>query len=232
MKTNIVKAIINMGCIPCPDVKKYYQELGRADNLNSAVLEYIKDCFASTIREKTDASRNRKMSSFFSYTGENPSFAIMNGDIVQVAIVTDKNEQVTYPDNVADVFKYDSASDEFKQADTDDSPRQILYITAVTDGVDKLKALYATYGTVLSAYAQGRTMDNPANLLNPIYTKTDECKWEMMCVVPDSIYQTLHKQNRLELEALVQMGRGVEMETVTICTTDGQQPAKLFKSIR
>ena len=68
MKTNIAKAIINMSCMPCRDTLAHYTQLDRAQTLEQAVTEYIKDCFASTVREKTNEGRNKKMASTFSQT--------------------------------------------------------------------------------------------------------------------------------------------------------------------
>ena len=50
MKTNIAKAIINMSCMPCRDTLAHYTQLDRAQTLEQAVTEYIKDCFASTVK--------------------------------------------------------------------------------------------------------------------------------------------------------------------------------------
>lgn len=218
MKTNIAKAIINMSCMPCRDTLAHYTQLGRAQTLEQAVTEYIKDCFASTVREKTNEGRNKKMASTFSQTGEDPTFTVMGGDAVRLAITEDKSAPATYHAAVEPVFVAE-----------DGTSHPTLYITVVTDGKSGIRAIYAVYGSLYTA--QGAVVPNPAEQFADLYTKTEDCDWEVMCLVPDDLYNTLHKQNRLELEALVNMGRGVCSKDVTVQTSSGPVAAKLFYTI-
>lgn len=218
MKTNIAKAIINMSCMPCRDTLAHYTQLDRAQTLEQAVTEYIKDCFASTVREKTNEGRNKKMASTFSQTGEDPTFTVMGGDAVRLAITEDKSAPATYHAAVEPVFVAE-----------DGTSHPTLYITAVTDGKSGIRAIYAAYGSLYTA--QGSVVPNPAEQFADLYTKTEDCDWEVMCLVPDDLYNTLHKQNRLELEALVSMGRGVCSKDVTVQTSSGPVAAKLFYAI-
>ncbi len=218
MKTNIAKAIINMSCMPCRDTLAHYTQLDRAQTLEQAVTEYIKDCFASTVREKTNEGRNKKMASTFSQTGEDPTFTVMGGDAVRLAITEDKSAPATYHAAVEPVFVAE-----------DGSSHPTLYITVVTDGKSGIRAIYAAYGSLYTA--QGAVVPNPAEQFADLYTKTEDCDWEVMCLVPDDLYNTLHKQNRLELEALVNMGRGVCSKDVTVQTSSGPVAAKLFYTI-
>lgn len=218
MKTNIAKAIINMSCMPCRDTLAHYTQLDRAQTLEQAVTEYIKDCFASTVREKTNEGRNKKMASTFSQTGEDPTFTVMGGDAVRLAITEDKSAPATYHAAVEPVFVAE-----------DGTSHPALYITVVTDGKSGIRAIYAAYGSLYTA--QGAVVPNPAEQFAALYTKTEDCDWEVMCLVPDDLYNTLHKQNRLELEALISMGRGVCSKDVTVQTSSGSVAAKLFYTI-
>lgn len=218
MKTNIAKAIINMSCMPCRDTLAHYTQLDRAQTLEQAVTEYIKDCFASTVREKTNEGRNKKMASTFSQTGEDPTFTVMGGDAVRLAITEDKSAPATYHAAVEPVFVAE-----------DGTSHPTLYITVVTDGKSGIRAIYAAYGSLYTA--QGAVVPNPAEQFADLYTKTEDCDWEVMCLVPDDLYNTLHKQNRLELEALISMGRGVCSKDVTVQTSSGPVAAKLFYAI-
>lgn len=218
MKTNIAKAIINMSCMPCRDTLAHYTQLDRAQTLEQAVTEYIKDCFASTVREKTNEGRSKKMASTFSQTGEDPTFTVMGGDAVRLAITEDKSAPATYHAAVEPVFVAE-----------DGSSHPTLYITVVTDGKSGIRAIYAAYGSLYTA--QGAVVPNPADLFADLYTKTEDCDWEVMCLVPDDLYNTLHKQNRLELEALISMGRGVCSKDVTVQTPSGPVATKLFYTI-
>lgn len=218
MKTNIAKAIINMSCMPCRDTLAHYTQLDRAQTLEQAVTEYIKDCFANTVREKTNEGRNKKMASTFSQTGEDPTFTVMGGDAVRLAITEDKSAPATYHAAVESVFVAE-----------DGTSHPALYITVVTDGKSGIRAIYAAYGSLYTA--QGFVVPNPAEQFADLYTKTEDCDWEVMCLVPDDLYNTLHKQNRLELEALISMGRGVCSKDVTVQTSSGPVAAKLFYTI-
>ena len=149
MKTNIAKAIINMSCMPCRDTLAHYTQLDRAQTLEQAVTEYIKDCFASTVREKTNEGRNKKMASTFSQTGEDPTFTVMGGDAVRLAITEDKSAPATYHAAVEPVFVAE-----------DGTSHPALYITVVTDGKSGIRAIYAAYGSLYTA--QGAVVPNPA----------------------------------------------------------------------
>ena len=46
MKSNIIKAAINLGCIPGTKILEFYKEIGRdCADVNEAAFDYIQDIF-------------------------------------------------------------------------------------------------------------------------------------------------------------------------------------------
>lgn len=87
MRTNIIRAIINLVNNPLVELKDFYESRNRANSAGDALEEYVKDLFAGTISEMDATARNRIMSQCFSYLGNqnNPPDAIIRGgDAIEV----------------------------------------------------------------------------------------------------------------------------------------------------
>lgn len=94
MRTNIIRAIINLVNKPVVELKEYAQSHNRANSMGGALEEYIKDIFADTVGEIDIEKRNRKISECFSYLGNQnnpPDSIIRGGDAIEVKKIESKN---------------------------------------------------------------------------------------------------------------------------------------------
>ena len=57
LKNNILKAIINLVQTPTYELKEFYNNHNRANNMGDALEEYIKDVFAGTYSIKDEQQR-------------------------------------------------------------------------------------------------------------------------------------------------------------------------------
>ena len=82
MKSNIIKAAINLGCIPGTKILEFYKEIGRdCADVNEAAFDYIQDIFAGTVREEDAATRAKKLKMTFDPDAEDyPTMAVGGGD--------------------------------------------------------------------------------------------------------------------------------------------------------
>lgn len=216
MKTNILKLIINSTCIPAVKLGEYYNQLGRATDDESCAREYVKDCLCSTVREKTDDMRMRKMNSMLENFGGYPIADIIGDDAVILSVIDDKTGKITLPEPI--------------QAKLGD--RDTIYVTTVVkDGI--LSGIFAAFGAEYADNTDGTsTVENPAQAFSYVYSLHDDAKYEFMFIVDSELYATYHMQTRLEVETLAQVGRGLEMKDVKIKTNSGERPAKLFTVYR
>lgn len=84
---NIIDAIIQLVSDPKVKLKFYSESHNRANNMGEALEEYVKDLFASTVNEKDENVRNSKLSSVFSYLGNQnnpPDSMLRGGDAIEV----------------------------------------------------------------------------------------------------------------------------------------------------
>ena len=189
MKSNIIKAAINLGCIPGTKILEFYKEIGRdCADVNEAAFDYIQDIFAGTVREEDAATRAKKLKMTFDPDAEDyPTMAVGGG------------ETVVLPEPITPFFTYDEDEECYKSGGDEN---RALYITVVTDG-DLIKGVYMLYGEQYKALAgDGTEVENGRTAVSKIFDCLD-CKFEAIAVVPKEYYGTLHMQNRLELESLI-----------------------------
>ena len=203
MKSNIIKAAINLGCIPCNNIFDFYKEIGRdCKDVNGAAFDYILDVFAGTVREENAAAREKKLKMTFDPDAEDyPTAAIGggDGDVIILNRISDPEEPVVLPEPIKEYFTYDEDDECYKSGGDEN---RALYITVLTDG-DLLKGVYMLYGEQYRALAgDGTEVMNGRKALSGIFDCLD-CKFEAVAVVPKEYFGTLHMQNRLELDALV-----------------------------
>lgn len=65
MRTNIIRAIINIVTNPVVQLREYAESHNRANSMGKALEEYIKDLFAGTVGESNNIVRNKKISECF-----------------------------------------------------------------------------------------------------------------------------------------------------------------------
>ena len=196
MKTNLVKALIKMVCIPGINAGEMYKQNGRAQTVNDTVFEYIKDCFCDTIRERSDERRAAKISATLENFGTSPLFRIQDGDVVYVNIINSREENLSLEAPI--------------KASSD-----ALYIT-VTLNEDKINGIYMIYGCDYALYENGTDIKNPKMAIKEVTDFNAGGKYEIIALINDEKYSALHMQNRLEAETLAQMGRGLKFESVTL----------------
>ena len=190
MKSNIIKAAINLGCIPGTKILEFYKEIGRdCADVNEAAFDYIQDVFAGTVREEDAATRAKKLKMTFDPDAEDyPTMAVGGGD-----------GDVIILNRIVPFFTYDEDEESYKSGGDEN---RALYITVVTDG-DLIKGVYMLYGEQYKALAgDGTEVENGRTAISKIFDCLD-CKFEAVAVIPKEYYGTLHMQNRLELEALI-----------------------------
>ena len=203
MKSNIIKAAINLGCIPGTKIFEFYKEIGRdCESVNDAAFDYIQDIFAGTVRESDAAARAKKLKMTFDPDAEDyPTMAVGggDGDVIILNRISDPEEETVLPEPITPFFTYDE-DDECYKSGGDENPA--LYITVVTDG-DLLKGVYMLYGEQYRALVtNGTEVANCRTAISKIFGCLD-CKFEAVAVIPKEYYGKLHMQNRLELESLV-----------------------------
>ena len=96
MTVNIIDAIINLVSTPVYSVGEYYNTHNRANNMGSALEEYVKDIFAGTI-SKTNQERLIRFQDVFSYLGNQnnpPDFMIHGGAAVEVKKIETNNSSL------------------------------------------------------------------------------------------------------------------------------------------
>jgi len=208
MKRKVLKLIINTTCIPAVKLREYYESLGRAEGDTASAIEYLKDCLSSTVREKTDLGREKKMKTIIEATGDYPTAKVVGGCAYVLSIVNDKTAKINLPAPV-------SAEIDGKEA---------FYVTmVVNDGI--LSGVYGVTGAEYVKRVGANTeVDNPAQAFKDIYQLHDDLRYETMFIIPSEVYAGYHMQPRLEIETLAQMGRNLTIQNVDVNGTE----AKLF----
>ena len=150
MKNNILKAIINLVQTPTYELKEFYNNHNRANNMGDALEEYIKDVFAGTYTIKDEQQRLEQISETFSYLGNNanpPDAMLKNGDAIEVKKIENSNASLalnsSYPKHK--LFS-DSAMISNNCRDAEEwNEKDIIYAVGVVDE-NKLINLSFVYG--------------------------------------------------------------------------------------
>ena len=150
MKNNILKAIINLVQTPTYELKEFYNNHNRANNMGDALEEYIKDVFAGTYSIKDEQQRLEQISETFSYLGNNanpPDGMLKNSDAIEVKKIENSNAPLalnsSYPKHK--LFS-DSAMISNNCRDAEEwNEKDIIYAVGVVDE-NKLINLSFVYG--------------------------------------------------------------------------------------
>nr|WP_255296802.1 NgoPII family restriction endonuclease [Testudinibacter aquarius] len=149
---NIINAIINLVREPQFRLREYATGRNRANNMGESLEEYIKDLFADTVNENNEQIRTEKISSTFSYLGNQnnpPDMILKQGDAIEVKKIELPNSSLalnsSYPK--AKLF---SSNPMLKKAcrECDGGnwiEKDMIYSVGVVDN-DKLTALCFVYG--------------------------------------------------------------------------------------
>lgn len=93
MKTNILKALLNLVKIKNFQLNSLYAGRNRMNNMGTALEYFVKDIFCDTINANGISEKDRKHSKFLSYSGNQnnpPDFIIKGGDAVEVKKIENK----------------------------------------------------------------------------------------------------------------------------------------------
>lgn len=150
MKTNIIKAIINLVKNPVIELKEYSDSHNRANSMGEALEEYVKDIFADTVNETDEIVRNRKISECFSYLGNQnnpPDSIIRDGDAIEVKKIESKGASLalnsSYPK--AKLFADSKMITDACRSCEEWEEKDIIYVVGVVNR-NKLSGLSMVYG--------------------------------------------------------------------------------------
>lgn len=148
--SNIINAIINLINNPVSQLRDVYARKNRANNTGDALEEYVKDLFAGTFDVNVEKERLEKISTVFSYLGNNsnpPDAMLQNGDAIEVKKIESDNSALqlnsSYPKNklYADSPMISKACKEAEEW----SEKDMIYIVGIVHD-NKLKHLCMVYG--------------------------------------------------------------------------------------
>ena len=154
MKTNILKAIINVAKAKNNKIMEIYRSNTRINNVGDALEYYIKDLFCGTLNSNIK-DKEKVYSNDFSYLGNQnnpPDFIIKNGDGVEVKKIGGIRGGIalnsSYPK--AKLFKNDPMITEACKSCEDWDEKDYIYsIGTVVD--KKIKLLWMVYGNCYAA---------------------------------------------------------------------------------
>jgi len=147
---NIINAIINLVSNPILNLTQYYKVNNRANDMGSALEEYIKDLFANSFN-CSEAERIEKMKDVFSYLGNNtnpPDAMLREGDAIEIKKIETNNAGIalnsSYPKHTLKATST-MISKACKEAEKW-TEKDILYVVGTSDK-NKLSQLCMVYGT-------------------------------------------------------------------------------------
>ena len=148
--SNIIDAIIHLIENPKIELRKYSETHNRANNMGTALEEYIKDIFAGTVEETDENKRNLRLSEVFSYLGNqnNPPDSILrNGDAIEVKKIESNDSALalnsSYPK--AKLFADSPMISRTCRECEEWSVKDMIYAVGVVDN-NSLKSLTLVYG--------------------------------------------------------------------------------------
>ena len=148
--SNIINAIMNLVNNPVTELKKVYSGRNRANNMGDALEEYIKDLFAGTFDYKDEKLRMEKISSVFSYLGNNsnpPDAMLRAGDEIEVKKIETNNSQLALNSSYPKQKLYSDSVMISKACQSAEiwSEKDMIYIVGIVEG-NMLKHLCMVYG--------------------------------------------------------------------------------------
>ncbi|CCG57867.1 FnuDI restriction endonuclease [Brachyspira pilosicoli WesB] len=152
MSTNLIKAIINIVNNPVTKLKTYSKGSNRINNAGDSLEEYIKDIFVSSVFENDENIRNKKISEYFSYTGNKnnpPDIIIKQGDAIEVKkienITSDLALNSSYPKSKL-YSNSDMITEACRNCEIGWKEKDIIYAIGVVNKSNELSQLSFIYG--------------------------------------------------------------------------------------
>lgn len=152
MSTNLIKAIINIVNNPVTKLKIYSKGSNRINNAGDSLEEYIKDIFVSSVFENDENIRNKKISEYFSYTGNKnnpPDIIIKQGDAIEVKkienITSDLALNSSYPKSKL-YSNSDMITEACRNCEIGWKEKDIIYAIGVVNKSNELSQLSFIYG--------------------------------------------------------------------------------------
>lgn len=147
---NIIDAIIALIQNPQFKLKQYSDSYNRANQMGTALEEYMKDLFAGTVNETDENKRNEKIAEVFSYLGNQnnpPDSMLRNGDAIEVKKI-ESNDSLLALNSSYPKAKLYADSPMIKKACRNCEKwtvKDMIYAVGVV-GIKDIKALAFVYG--------------------------------------------------------------------------------------
>lgn len=152
MTTNLIRAIINIVNNPVTKLKTYSKGSNRINNAGDSLEEYIKNIFISSVFENDENTRNKKISEYFSYTGNKnnpPDIIIKQGDAIEVKkienITSDLALNSSYPKSKL-YSNSDMITEACKNCEIGWKEKDIIYAIGTVNKTNELLQLSFIYG--------------------------------------------------------------------------------------
>lgn len=149
--SNIINAIIEVVKAPKHKLKEYSTSHNRANQMGTALEDYVKDIFAGTVDESDIKVRNRKISEVFSYLGNqnNPPDSMLKnkGAAIEVKKIESPNSALALNSSYPKAKLYsDSTMISTACRDCEEwTERDMIYAVGVLNG-DNLRSMALVYG--------------------------------------------------------------------------------------
>lgn len=184
MKTNILKALININSINNNNVSQIYQSKNRINSVGESLEYFIKDIFCNSFDTPKVKNKDKNHSEYLSYSGNQnnpPDFIIKNGDAVEVKKIRSQGSTIalnsSFPKDK--LYKTDSRiTKACKNIDEKWDKKDIIYVIGVVKK-GKLKLLWFVYGDCYAADKEVylslfNGISNHINSMRYEFTKTNE----------------------------------------------------------
>ena len=157
MKTNILKALINISKNPTINISERYSATGknRANNMGESLELYVKDLFCNTFGVKDITEKTKIYSKYFSYLGNQnnpPDIIIAKGDAIEVKKIESVKSQIALNSSYPKDKLYSDSSmltQECKNCENWKEKDLIYVIGAMQQ--NRLKAIWFIYGDCYAA---------------------------------------------------------------------------------
>lgn len=215
--SNILKAILNIAQNPVVKLKSNYSGRNTINNIGEALEAYIQDAFAYAINESNSQIREQKISSTFSYLGNQnnpPDIILKNGDAIEVKKIQSKGSAIALNSSY---------------------PKHKLYLTdpRITEACKTCEK----WNTKDIIYAVGVTNDNDLNHLWLVYGDCYAASKEIYSRIGEKIKNGVLEISNIEFSETKELGRVNKVDPLGITNLRIRgmwhidNPLKVFKDI-